>query len=87
VRLPPLDIYAASEQPIPGITGEALAQRIKEEGTKEARYLPSFAEAADVIASQAEEGDMILTLGAGNVSHLAPTILEKLQARQVAARG
>jgi UDP-N-acetylmuramate--alanine ligase len=82
-----LDIYAASEQPIPGITGEALAQRIKEEGTKEARYLPSFAEAADVIASQAEEGDMILTLGAGNVSHLGPTILEKLQARQVAARG
>jgi UDP-N-acetylmuramate--alanine ligase len=83
-----LDIYAASEQPIPGITGEALAQRIKkEESTKNARYLPSFAEAADSIASQAEEGDMILTLGAGNVSHLGPTILEKLQARQMAARG
>src|SRR5438270_2201053 len=82
-----LDIYAASEQPIPGITGEALAQRIKEEGSKDGRYVASFAEAADVVSSQAEEGDMILTLGAGNVSHLGPTILQKLQARQMAARG
>jgi UDP-N-acetylmuramate--alanine ligase len=77
-----LDIYAASEQPIEGITGEALAQRIQEEGEQEARYAPSFAAAAEAVVGAANEGDMILTLGAGSVSQLGPMILEKLQARQ-----
>ncbi len=41
-----LDIYAASEPPIPGITAELLANRITEAGGQEALYVPSFAEAA-----------------------------------------
>jgi UDP-N-acetylmuramate--alanine ligase len=77
-----LDIYAASEPPIEGITGEALAQHIQEAGEHEARYAPSFAAAAEAVVAAAHEGDMILTLGAGSVSQLGPMILEKLQARQ-----
>ncbi len=77
-----LDIYAASESPIEGITGEVLAQRIEEVGKHEARYASSFAEAAEAVVAGAHEGDMILTLGAGSVSQLGPMILEKLQARQ-----
>ncbi len=77
-----LDIYAASELPIEGITGEALAQHIQEIGEQEARYAPSFAEAAEAVVAAAHEGDMILTLGAGTVSQLGPMILEKLQAQQ-----
>ena len=77
-----LDIYAASEPPIEGITGEVLAQRIEEVGKHEARYASSFAEAAEAVVAGAHEGDMILTLGAGSVSQLGPMILEKLQARQ-----
>ena len=79
-----LDIYAASEQPIPGITGEALAARIQQAGGTKARYGPSFAEAAEEVSSVAEEGDMIMTLGAGSVSQLGPMILEKLATRKAA---
>jgi UDP-N-acetylmuramate--alanine ligase len=77
-----LDIYAASEPPIEGITGEALAQHIQDTGEQEARYAASFAEAAEAVVAAANNGDMILTLGAGSVSQLGPMILEKLQARQ-----
>jgi UDP-N-acetylmuramate--alanine ligase len=80
-----LDIYAASEQPIAGISGEILAQRIKEKGKKESRYQPSTAEAVEAVAAVADEGDMILTLGAGSVSQIGPLILQKLRSRQAVA--
>jgi len=75
-----LDIYAASEPPIPGITGERLARRIAEAGARSATYVPSFADAISAISAVARNGDMILTLGAGNVSQLGPQILERLAA-------
>jgi UDP-N-acetylmuramate--alanine ligase len=76
-----LDIYAASEQPISGITGERMAEAVKKYGEKDARYAPSFEEAAREVTAVAESGDMILTLGAGNVSQLGAQILEKLKSR------
>jgi len=76
-----LDIYAASETPIPGVTGEALARRIAESGHKDTEYVASFAQAAEAVAKLARSGDMVLTLGAGNVSHLGPQILERLGQR------
>jgi UDP-N-acetylmuramate--alanine ligase len=80
-----LDIYAASEKPIEGVSGEALAAHIRQTAGQDVRYVPSFADAAESVSSQAEEGEMILTLGAGSVSQLGPLILEKLQARQPVA--
>ena len=77
-----LDIYAASEPPIEGITGEALARHIQDVGEREASYTASFAEAAEAVVAAAEEGDMILTLGAGSVSQLGPMILERLQGKK-----
>src|SRR5256712_286634 len=74
-----LDVYQASEQPIEGVTGEALARKIIEEGKRTAAYASSFDEAAKSCCEAAGEGDMILTLGAGGVSQLGPMILEKLQ--------
>jgi UDP-N-acetylmuramate--alanine ligase len=76
-----LDIYAAGEKPIEGISGELLARRIKEVG-HDARYVSSFPEAAEAAAAMAQEEDMILTLGAGNVYQLGPMILERLEARE-----
>jgi UDP-N-acetylmuramate--alanine ligase len=73
-----LDIYPASEAPIEGVTGEALAGRIRGAGRRDARYVASFAEAVETVVAGAESGDMILTLGAGSVSQLGPMILEKL---------
>ena len=77
-----LDIYAASEKPIEGITGEILAQRIREKTLKSSRYVNTFAEAVDSAAAVAQDGDMILTLGAGSVSQLGPMILDKLKERE-----
>ena len=74
-----LDIYAASEKPIEGITGEVLAQRIREKSGKSVTYASSFAEALNAAVEAAHDGDMILTLGAGSVSQLGPMILEKLK--------
>jgi len=74
-----LDIYAASEQPIEGITGEVLASRIQG-----AKYLAGFPEGVAAVSAVAEPGDMILTLGAGSVSQLGPMILEKLEAKAAA---
>ena len=79
-----LDIYAASEKPIEGITGEALAQRIAEKGGKATKYASSFADAISSATEAARDGDMILTLGAGSVSQLGPMILEELKERETA---
>jgi len=76
-----LDIYAASEKPIEGISGEALAWAIREKGAKSVEYVSSFADAVRTVAAAAQDGDMILTLGAGSVSQLGPMILEKLKER------
>ena len=74
-----LDIYPASEQPILGVTGEWLARRITEAGGRKAEYISSFADAAAFIARDSSSGDMVLTLGAGNISQLGAQILEQLE--------
>ena len=73
-----LPIYAASEEPIPGVTAERLAERIQ--GPR-VTFAPDFAAAVQAIAAAAHEGDLILTLGAGSVSQLAPQILAALAAK------
>jgi UDP-N-acetylmuramate--alanine ligase len=77
-----LDIYAASEPPIEGITGEVLARHIQLASRPNARYAATFPDAAEAVVAAAHEGDMILTLGAGSVSQLGLLILEKLHARE-----
>jgi UDP-N-acetylmuramate--alanine ligase len=80
-----VEIYPASEKPIAGITSEALTARITESGKSEAAFASSFESATDRAASLAREGDMILTLGAGSVSQLGPTILQKLEKKEATA--
>jgi len=75
-----VDIYAASEQPIEGVTAQVVASRINAAG-RSAVYAESFEEAVRVTLSEAQEGDMILTLGAGSVSQLGAALLEGLKSR------
>ena len=77
-----LDIYAASEPPIEGITGERLARHIANLGKRQATYAASFAEAIEQVTAITRPGDMILTLGAGSVSQLGAQILERMEARR-----
>jgi UDP-N-acetylmuramate--alanine ligase len=63
-----IDIYAASEAPIPGVTSEGLASAIREAGHKNVHYFRSMQEAIEFLLKQARPGDAILTIGAGNIS-------------------
>jgi UDP-N-acetylmuramate--alanine ligase len=74
-----LDIYAASEEPIEGVTAEALLERIRSYGHRSAHYAATLDEGVEKVASAAEPGDLIITLGAGSVSQAAEKILEKLR--------
>jgi UDP-N-acetylmuramate--alanine ligase len=71
-----LEIYAASEKPIHGITSELIAAKMEH-----GHYLPNFVQASDRIIEMAQPGDVIITLGAGDVNSLAPIIAEGLQRR------
>jgi UDP-N-acetylmuramate--alanine ligase len=71
-----LDIYAASEEPIAGITAQALVKAIH---CGDVEYASSSDEAIGRALQRAREGDAILTLGAGNVSQLAPVVVERLK--------
>ena len=62
------DIYAASEQPIPGVTSEALASAIREAGHKNIHYFHSMQDSIEFLLREARPGDAVLTIGAGNVS-------------------
>ena len=79
-RLLVLDIYAASEQPIAGVSGLSLASRIHCAAARPAEFAASFQAAVDAVVREVQPGDLILTLGAGNVSHLGSQILERLAA-------
>jgi UDP-N-acetylmuramate--alanine ligase len=75
-----LDIYAASEEPLPGIDGPHLAATIQHAHSGRVRYAASIPAAVAALAAEATPGDAIVTLGAGSVSLAAPLILEALQA-------
>jgi UDP-N-acetylmuramate--alanine ligase len=77
-----LDIYPASEAPIEGVTSEALARKIIETTGRSVKHFSSFQDAASSVITVAQAGDMILTLGAGSVSQIAPMILDKLRATE-----
>ncbi len=75
-----LDIYAASEQPIPGVDAAGLVDAIRRTGTVGGgvEYAESMAAGVEALAHIAHEGDVILTLGAGNVSQAGALLLERL---------
>ena len=73
-----LEVYSAGETAIPGVSGSAISVGIDVIGTR-ARFESSFADAATNIASRCRSGDLLLTLGAGDITMLAPAILEALR--------
>jgi UDP-N-acetylmuramate--alanine ligase len=72
------EIYAASEEPIPGISGEALADAIRAHGHRDASFVdrPMLAAAA---RERARDGDIVITLGAGDVTAVGPELLAMLE--------
>jgi UDP-N-acetylmuramate--alanine ligase len=73
-----LDVYAAREDPEPGVTGRLVADAVP---GGQARFLPDQAQTAPVIAGIAKPGDLVLTMGAGDVTLLGPQLVEALRRR------
>lgn len=71
-----LEIYAASEKPIHGVSASLIAQRMVN-----GHFIPNFVAASERVIEMARPGDVIITLGAGDVNSLAPIIAEGLQRR------
>jgi UDP-N-acetylmuramate--alanine ligase len=70
-----LPIYAAGEAPIPGVTAESLAERIRGGSGVTVRYAADYDEAARIARDLVREGDLFLTIGAGDVYRVGEIIL------------
>ncbi len=78
-----LDIYPAGEKPVEGINSQILVERIKDKGKNEVFYLQSKQKAVEQISSELREGDVLLTLGAGDVWKTGEEILQKLNRKDL----
>jgi len=77
-----VDIYAASELPIEGVSSQVLAERLQTFGHRSAVYSGSMEAGIESVLKAAESGDAIVTLGAGNVSQAGNVIVERLRSRR-----
>ena len=72
-------IYGAGEPPIAGITGQALADAVRRHGHRDVVYHEDVSSLAEAVGSELEPGDVLLTLGAGNVHTVGETILRLIE--------
>ena len=77
------DIYAASEDPIEGVTSLRLAEQIERFGHRHVEYIGPLANAAAKLKEIAQPGDLVLTLGAGNVWQAGDELLRMLDEGEV----
>lgn len=77
-----VDIYAASERPIEGVTSQALAGRMQTFGHRGATYAGSMDAGIESVLRAADAGDAIVTLGAGSVSQAGSVIVERLRSKR-----
>ena len=74
-----LDVYAAREDPEPGVTGQLVVDAVP--GGR-ARFIPDRAQVTKVVAALAAPGDVVLTMGAGDVTRLGPQLVDTLRGRR-----
>jgi UDP-N-acetylmuramate--alanine ligase len=72
-----LDVYAAREDPEPGVTGRLVADAVPGGA---ARYVPDFGDVPKIVAALAGPGDLVLTMGAGDITTMGPLVLGEIAA-------
>jgi UDP-N-acetylmuramate--alanine ligase len=77
-----MDIYAASEKPIEGVTAESLVERIRQFGHRGVEYVGTLDRGVDALLGAARDGDVVLTLGAGSVWQAGEKVLARLREGQ-----
>ncbi len=80
-----LPVYAAGEEAIEGIDGEALAARLRERGHRHAHAIADADALADWLAETVKGGDTVLCLGAGDITHIAAQLADRVSRRREAA--
>lgn len=73
------DVYAASEKPLKGISGETLVEAMKHHGEVPVKYVPDLATAHHAVGNALQPGDLLITLGAGNVHEAGTRIAADLK--------
>ncbi len=72
-------VYAAGEEPIPGATGEVLAEAVRAHGHRDVTYVEKRVDVARALLPRLREGDIVLTLGAGDITQVGPELVELLK--------
>jgi UDP-N-acetylmuramate--alanine ligase len=81
-----MEVYGAREDPVPGVTGAMVADAVPLPPDR-VRFEPSWSAAAPALAARARAGDLVVTMGAGDVSMVGPEVLEALRSREAADGG
>ena len=76
------DIYAAGEKPIEGVTGESMLKEVIETTSQDVSYIPNVDQIANYLVDFVEEGDLVITMGAGNVYKVGEELVEMLKHRK-----
>jgi UDP-N-acetylmuramate--alanine ligase len=69
------DVYPSREQPIPGVTGELVVEAARRGGHRNVHYCPSWQDAPELLRDRVGAGDVVITLGAGDVNRLAQALV------------
>jgi UDP-N-acetylmuramate--alanine ligase len=72
------DIYSAGEQPIPGVSGETIKNEIEQQTNQRVTYVPDKGKIARYLNEIVEPGDLVMTMGAGNIYQVGEELVEKL---------
>ncbi|TMQ67483.1 MAG: UDP-N-acetylmuramate--L-alanine ligase [Candidatus Eisenbacteria bacterium] len=73
-----LDVYAAGEPPLPGVSGAMIVERARQQGMRHVEHAADHAAAVTAVVAEARAGDLVLTLGAGDVWHIGEDVLRGL---------
>ena len=72
-------IYPAGEEPIEGISSELICQSVKKHGNRDAVLIDRFEDISDSVVKVLKDGDVVITLGAGDIYKIGPAILDKIK--------
>lgn len=78
-------VYAAGEEPVEGVSAEALASGLKQRGHRQARTITGPDELAELLAADAQDGDMVICLGAGDITKWAAGLADAIAQRRQSA--